>query len=117
MVTPYPPADSPVLELTGLTQRELHLLLVGLNGIAPPRISALADVPNYLANCVHSEAESAHEDFRAFGANLGFPAHDSAEVPYEYSDLAEKLRALSITEASFLLGFAVGFWEGRSIDS
>lgn len=107
--------DARVIQYTGLTSREVHLLVTGLNGIDLGDLRIMADFPALLAGSMAGEAESAFADYEEFGCNLGMPANDSPEVPYEYSDLAEKLQKLTQEQAAFLIGFSAGFWEARRI--
>ncbi|WP_043769201.1 hypothetical protein [Algiphilus aromaticivorans] len=98
---------------TGLSERQLHLLIVGMSNLELPDPTVMAELPGYLANCMAAEIESAFADHEEFGFHLGFPKGDNAEIPYEFHDLAEKLQELSHDKAVFLIGFLEGFMEAR----
>lgn len=109
-----PAADSVAVQYTGLTPRELQLLVTSLNGLDYSSIAWEVDLKSMLVNFVSAETESAFFDDEQFGGNLGLRSGNDADVPYEYSDLQEKLLHLKEEQAGFLIGYAEGFWAARS---
>ncbi len=112
----FPTADSQAAAQTGLSPREIYLFVSSLNGIRPMKLGFIGDLPSYLSMLIAGETASAFEDLEEIGFNLGTPRDDSADVPYQFSDLSEKVQQLTTTQASYLLGFAAGFWEARSLE-
>ena len=102
-------------KFTGLSHRNLYLLIVTMNGIKLPDLSIIEDLPGYLAGSVSEEAKSAFSDHEEFGCHLGFPDGDSAEIPYELSDLTEKINSLRHDQAAWLFGFLEGFMEAQQL--
>lgn len=100
-------------KFTGLSHRDLYLLIVTMNGIKLPDLSIIGDLPGYLASCVSAESASAFADHDQVGFHTGLPDGDSAEIAYEFSDLTEKLQSLRQDQAAYLIGFLEGFMEAQ----
>ncbi|WP_428380888.1 hypothetical protein [Nevskia ramosa] len=113
-MTSVPAPESKLMEITRLTQRELHLLFIVLNGQAPRRLDFIFDFRRHLVDILYFETESAFEDVKEFGGHLGLPENNGSEVPHELAALMEKVKEMRQEEAAFLLGLAIGFWESRA---
>lgn len=111
----YADSGSMIVEYTGLNPREVHLLVVALNGIHLGNLNAFADLREMLAMSIASEAQGALRDSEEVGGYLGFPADNTADTPYELDDLSSKLAGLTQEKAAYLIGYAEGFWHSRSI--
>jgi hypothetical protein len=113
-----------ICNFTGLTSHELHLLAAGVN--PSPQIPSLASndldmLPHNFAADVAAMAESSYLDHEEWGQDLGInpiptppkkDSIDSAETPYIYHDIAEKVSTMPPITVALLLGYLAGFWDG-----
>jgi hypothetical protein len=99
-----------IQEITGLTPRELYLLVVAQNGVAASARAAGAFFAGNLAMSMHAAGEVSFRERERFGGDLNFPENDTADTPYEYYEMAEKIAKMRDDKAAFLEGFAAGFW-------
>jgi hypothetical protein len=110
-----------ICAITGLSRHELDLLAAGTNRIivipdaeqftAPLDQLGMAVTYNFAVE-IDAMAESSHRDHVAFGRDLGGVADDSAETPYSYHDIAEKVRAMPPGAVLILLGYVSGVCDG-----
>lgn len=98
------------IEEFGLTLRECELLIVFRNGLL--RSSRALPSGAYLAAEMSAEADNVVEDHKQFGRSLAYILDDTAELPYEVHDLAEKLSRLEPWQAAAIEFFIYGFWAG-----
>jgi hypothetical protein len=93
---------------TSLTGRDMYLLVVALNGLLLP----LPYSAEQLAADIAGHAGVSHADHATHGRDLGGIAGDTSETPYHYHDLAEKIAKLTDLDATAIVGYAKGFWDG-----
>jgi hypothetical protein len=95
---------------TNLTGRDMYMLIAALNGL----ILRLPSSAGELAATIAEHAGVSHADHAAYGRDLGGIAGDTSETPYQYHDLAEKVAKMTDLDATAIVGYAKGFWNGVS---